>query len=259
MNHSPSPPWLRKKDCVLLTVPPERIKQSTRKVYQRLARACSTNLSRVPLPDNKSLARSLGYEPSGLPIPEAAWDLFAGCGYPHESMKLGPDWTVLDLGCGAGIDCYIAALELKPPGRVIGLDYTPDLIQLASTYTPPELRDRCTWLVADGEDLPIRRGCIDLAFANGSFNLLPGKEHFLAEVHRVLVPGGTLIVTDLVRVGKLGILGEVEDAWPWCVAGALSPGEYDQLLAGTGFSRWQLRLTHEYGPLAGALLVAHKA
>jgi SAM-dependent methyltransferase len=242
-----------------LRVPPGRVKQSTRMVYQRLARAHSTNLSGVPIPDNKSLARSLGYEPRGLPISEAAWDLFAGCGNPHESMNLEPEWTVLDLGCGVGIDSQIAALRLKPPGRVIGLDYTPDLIALASTYTPPQLKDRCTWLVADGEDLPVRSRCVDLALANGSFNLLPRKGQFLAEVHRVLVPGGTLIVTDLVRMGEIGMPSEgFEDAWAWCVAGALAPGEYDQVLAGAGFSRWELRLTEEYGPLAGAVLVARK-
>jgi arsenite methyltransferase len=239
--------------------PPARLKQVTRLVYQRLAHAHSTNLSRVPIPDGKSLARSLGYEPSSLPIPELAWDLFAGCGNPHRAMKLEAEWTVVDLGCGAGIDCHIAALALQPPGRVIGLDYTRDLVALASTYTPPELRERCAWLVADGEDLPIRNRCVNLVFANGSFNLLPRKEQVLAEVHRVLVPGGILIVTDLVRMGELGIPEQgFEDAWAWCVAGALAPGEYDQLLAGAGFSFWQLRLTHEYGPLAGALLVAHK-
>jgi SAM-dependent methyltransferase len=224
-----------------------------------LARAHSTNLSRVPVPGGKILARSLGYQPSRLPIPEAAWDLFAGCGNPHESMKLEPEWTVLDLGCGVGIDCYFTALDLKPPGRVIGLDYTRDLIELALRYTPPQLQDRCAWLVADGEDVPIRSEGINLALANGSFNLLPRKERFLAEVHRILVPGGTLIVTDLVRVGELGMLGEVcEDAWAWCVAGALAPDDYDQLLAGAGFCRWALRLTQEYGPLAGAVLVACK-
>lgn len=242
-----------------LRLPPERIKQSTRMVYQRLARAHSTNLSRAPVPDGKSLARSLGYEPDGLPIPDAAWDLFAGCGKPHQWMKLEPQWRVLDLGCGAGIDCHIAALDLQPPGRVIGLDYTLELIELARQYTPFQLRDHCAWLVADGEDLPIRSECINLALANGSFNLLPGKERCLAEVHRVLMPDGTLIVTDLVRVGELGALGEgFEDAWAWCVAGALAPREYDELLAGAAFSRWDLRVTHEYGPLAGAVLVAHK-
>jgi len=242
-----------------LTLPPERIKQSTRMVYQRLARAHSTNLSRAPVPDGKSLARSLGYEPAGLPIPDAAWDLFAGCGNPHQWIKLEPEWTVLDLGCGVGIDCHIAAFDLKSPGRVIGLDYTRDLVELAPTYTPPQVRDRCVWLMADGEDIPIRSERINVALANGSFNLLPRKDRCLAEVHRVLVPGGTLIATDLVRVGELGALGEgFEDAWAWCVAGALAPGGYAQLLAGAGFSRWDLRVTQEYGPLAGAVLVAHK-
>lgn len=114
-------------------------------------------------------------------------------------------------------------------------------------------------MAGDGEDLPLRAASIHLAFANGSFNLMPRKERVLLEVHRVLVPGGTLIVTDLVRVGAVGPFGEgFEDAWAWCVAGALAPDEYDPLLEGAGFSRWELRLAGEYGPFAGAVLVAHK-
>ena len=242
-----------------LTIAPERLKDATRLIYRRLARAHSTNLSEAPVPSGETLARTLGYDPDGLALPIAAWDLFAGCGNPHEYTALQPDWRVLDLGCGVGIDTQIAAIRLKGPGLAIGLDYTRELLDLARAYTSSHLRNRCIWLAGDGEDLPLRAESIHVAFANGSFNLMPRKASLLREIRRVLVPSGRLIVTDLVRIGDLGTFGEgFEDAWAWCVAGALAPEEYEPLLAGAGFSRWELRPTKEYGPLAGAVLIAHK-
>lgn len=242
-----------------LTMVPERLKHATRMIYRRLARAHSTNLSEAPVPNGETLARTLGYDPDRLPLPAPAWDLFAGCGNPHEFLALQPEWRVLDFGCGAGIDTQIAAIRLRAPGLAIGLDYTRELLDLARAYTASHLRNRCIWLAGDGEDLPLRAESVHVAFANGSFNLMPRKERVLGEVRRVLVPGGTLIVTDLVRIGAVGPFGAVfEDAWAWCVAGALAPDEYDPLLAGVGFSRWELRLATEYGPVAAAVLVAHK-
>ena len=242
-----------------LTIAPERLKPATRMIYRRLVRAHSTNLSEAPVPTGGTLARILGYEPGRLPLPAAAWELFAGCGNPHEFLAPQPEWRVLDIGCGAGIDTQIAASRLRAPGLAIGLDYTRELLDLARAYTASHLRNRCIWLAGDGEDLPLRAESIHGAFANGSFNLMPRKERLLREVCRVLVPGGTLIVTDLVRIGAVEPFGEgFEDAWAWCVAGALAPDEYDPLLERAGFSRWELRLAQEYGPLAGAVLVAHK-
>jgi len=244
---------------VLLTMGSEGLKHATRMIYRRLARAHSTNLSKAPVPNGETLARTLGYDPDRLPLPAAAWELFAGCGNPHELLTPQPEWRLLDVGCGVGIDTQIAAIRLRAPGLAIGLDYTRELLDLARTYTAPQLRDRCIWLTGDGEDLPLRTESIHVAFANGSFNLMPRKERLLGEVRRVLIPGGTFILVDLVRIGAVGPLGEgFEDAWAWCVAGALAPDEYDPLLAGAGFSRWELRLAMEYGPVAGAVLVAHK-
>lgn len=242
-----------------LPIAPERLKLAMRMIYRRLVLARSTNLSEAPVPTGETLARTLGYEPDRLPLPAAAWELFAGCGNPHEFLAPQPEWRVLDVGCGAGIDTQVAASRLRAPGLAIGLDYTRELLDLARAYTASDLRNRCIWLAGDGEALPLRAESIHAAFANGSFNLMPSKERLLWEVRRVLVPGGTLIVTDLVRIGAVGPFGEgFEDAWAWCVAGALAPHEYDPLLAGAGFSRWELRLAKEYGPLAGAVLVAHK-
>jgi arsenite methyltransferase len=244
---------------VSVPIVPERLKDATRVVYRRLARAHSTNLGEAPVPTGQTLARTLGYDPDRHALPMAVWELFAGCGNPHEFFALQPEWRVLDIGCGAGIDTQIVASGLRAPGFAVGLDYTRDLLELARAYAVPHLRNRCIWLAGDGEDLPLRAETIHVAIANGSFNLLPRKERVLREIRRVLVCNGSLIVTDLIRIGAVGPFGEgFEDAWAWCVAGALAPDDYDPLLEGAGFSRWELRLARDYGPLAGGVLIAHK-
>jgi arsenite methyltransferase len=242
-----------------LEAPPENIKTYVRQVYQRLAIAGSVNLSRAPIPSGEDLARLFGYETDNVPVAKKAWNLFAGCGNPLASISIQPKWTVLDLGCGVGIDSQMAALSLRRPGRVISLDFTPEFLHLARAHASVQVLDRCSWVAGDGEHIPLRPQSVHLVMANGSFNLMPDKELVLAEVHRILVPGGRLTLTDLIRVGEVpAMAGGHEDAWTWCVGGALSASEYDLLLRKAGFSRWQLRTTHVFGPLAAAHVLARK-
>ena len=236
---------------------PENIKARIQKLYAKLAAHGSANISSVPIACGEELARALGYRTSVLPIPEKAWKLFAGCGNPLEEIRMGPKWIVLDLGCGVGIDSQVAALSLQPPGRVIGMDITRELLHYAKEYS--RSHPVCQWVTGDGEELPLRSECIDLVTANGSFNLMPHKEQALKEIHRVLKPGGHLSLADLVAVGEMEPIVEgFEEAWSWCVAGALTAGEYDILMHCTGFSWWELKEKSNFGPLAAAHLLARK-
>ena len=130
-----------------------KIKDYIRHVYARLAASGTSNISGSPITNGEELARRLGYDTAGSPIPKKAWDLFAGCGNPLEGIDIESDWTVIDLGCGVGIDCQMAALSLHSPGKAIGLDITEELLQLARTYSSinPELC--CHWVLADVEPL----------------------------------------------------------------------------------------------------------
>ena len=236
---------------------PRRIKSSVRELYAKLAAHGSANISSVPISSGEELAAALGYNTSILPIEKKAWKLFAGCGNPLEEIRLGGHWTVLDLGCGVGIDSQIAALSLQPPGRVIGMDITRELLQYAKEYSRSS--SLCHWLTGDGEQLPLRSECIDLVTANGSFNLMPHKEQALTEIHRVLKPGGYLSLADLIALGEMEPIVEgFEEAWSWCVAGALTAGEYDTLMKSTGFSWWRITEKSNYGPLMAAHMLARK-
>ena len=237
---------------------PENIKAHIQKLYAKLAAHSTANISSVPILCGEELARALGYDTSLLPVSPKAWRLFAGCGNPLEEIRLGQHWTVLDLGCGVGIDSQMAALALQPPGKVIGLDMTKELLRHAKEYSGSH--PMCHWVTGDGEQLPLRSECIDLVTANGSFNLMPHKEKALEEIHRVLKPGGYLSLADLIAVGEMEPIVEgFEEAWSWCVAGSLTPGEYDGLLRSTGFMWWELKEKEGYGPLAAANLLAQKS
>jgi len=244
---------------ILSSLPDRKIKRHVRELYARLANVGTANLSQVPIASGESLARTLGYDTSSLPIPEKAWELFAGCGNPLEEIDLEPHWTVMDLGCGVGVDSQVAALSLRPPGRVVGMDITAELLRLAKNSAPEGSGLHCHWVVGDGEQLPMQNESAHLIIANGSFNLMLRKKHALAEIYRVLKPGGHLALADLVLVDKMEpITVGFEDAWAWCVAGALSADDYNILLPSIGFSWWQVSIKSSYGPLASAHVIARK-
>jgi SAM-dependent methyltransferase len=203
-------------------------------------------VSHAPIASGEDLAHALGYDTSGLSIPKKAWDLFAGCGNPLQEIKLEPHWTVIDLGCGVGIDSQVAALSLQPPGRVIGIDITVPLLRQAKEHA--RAHPGCHWMGGDAEQLPLRPANVDLVIANGSFNLMPHKGQALAEIWRILKPGGYLALADLIVVGEMEPITE----------GLLSAGEYDVLLKSKGFSWWELKEKGNYGPLAAAHLLARK-
>ena len=242
---------------MLKTPSPQKIKTYVQEVYTRLATSGTANVSHAPIASGEDLAHALGYDTSGLSISKEALDLFAGCGNPLQEIELEAHWTVIDLGCGVGIDSQVAALSLQPPGRVIGIDITVAMLRQAKEHGRAD--PGCHWMAGDAEQLPLRPASVDLVIANGSFNLMPHKEQALAEIWRILRPGGYLALADLIVVGEMEPITEgFEDAWSWCVAGALSAGEYDVLLKSKGFSWWALKEKGNYGPLAAVHLLAQK-
>ncbi|MBW1982446.1 MAG: methyltransferase domain-containing protein [Deltaproteobacteria bacterium] len=239
--------------------PPKYLKAHVRALYQRIAACGSANLSRAPVASGAQLAAILGYPVQRMNLPAEAWQLFAACGNPLQGVEVGLHWRVLDLGCGVGIDAQLVATGLKRPGLVVGLDLTLEMVQLANTYCGEKASKRCLWVVADGEDIPCKEETFNLVVANGSFNLMPHKERALTEIFRVLLPGGLLVIVDLVRLAEVeGLDQAAEDAWTWCLAGALSAAEFDSLFDGAGFCRWELQHISSFEPFASVRLLAHK-
>jgi SAM-dependent methyltransferase len=146
----------------------------------------------------RTLAAIVGYEDEWLEgIPETAIESFAGTGNPFSLGPLRPGEQVVDVGSGGGIDSLIAARKVGPNGRVIGIDMTPAMLDRARHAAAQAGLENVEFREGLMEDLPIEDGWADLVISNGVLNLTPDKSRALAEMNRVLEPGGRLQVGDI--------------------------------------------------------------
>ena len=161
------------------------------------------------------LAEKLGYAPEDIDaVPRCSLDPFAGTGNPHSLGSIVSGATVVDLGCGAGFDTLIAARRVGPSGRVIGVDMTEQMLARARQGAAEMGASQVEICPGFIEELPIPDGVADYVISNGVFNLCPDKPKALAEMHRVLKPGGHLYVGDILvqRPVPEGARGNI-DLW----------------------------------------------
>jgi arsenite methyltransferase len=133
---------------------------------------------------------------AGLPAGAIAQAL--GVGNPIRAARLKLGDVVVDLGCGGGIDTLLAAREVGPAGRAIGLDTLPEMLAAGARHAAEMGLSNTEWLQGDLEDNPLPNTSVDVALSNGVINLSPRKSRVFAEVHRVLRPGGRLVAADIV-------------------------------------------------------------
>jgi SAM-dependent methyltransferase len=181
-------------------------------------------------------ADQLGYTKAEIAlVPEGA-DLGLGCGNPQAIAQLQPGEVVLDLGSGAGIDCFLAAERVGPSGRVIGVDMTPEMLARARDNARAVNAANIEFRMGEIEHLPVADATVDVVISNCVVNLSPDKPAVYREAHRVLKPGGRVAIADIVAVGELP--EEVQkdlDALTGCVAGAASITAVERMLADAGF------------------------
>ncbi len=163
-------------------------------------------------------------------------DLGLGCGLPTQFAQIKKGDTVLDLGSGAGNDCFIARHETGPAGKVIGVDFTPAMIQKARRNVDQLGYNNIEFRQGDIEDLPVTDGSVDVVVSNCVLNLVPNKKKVLEETFRVLKPGGHFSISDIVLVGALPEnLQNAAEMYAGCVSGAIQKDEYLGLIEQTGF------------------------
>jgi SAM-dependent methyltransferase len=183
-----------------------------------------------------SVSEQLGYAAHDLAlIPEGA-DLGLGCGNPLALMELRDGETVVDLGSGGGIDCFLAANRVGPTGHVIGVDMTPEMVTRARKNAADGGFDNVEFRLGEIEHLPVADSSVDAIISNCVVNLVPDKAQVFVDAFRVLKPGGRLSVSDIVLLGEVPIaLRDSVEAYVSCLSGAILKDEYLRLIEEAGF------------------------
>jgi arsenite methyltransferase len=174
-------------------------------------------------------------------LPTEVTELSLGCGDPVTLASLQEGQTVLDLGSGGGIDCFLAAKRVGPTGRVIGVDMTPQMIDRARSNNAKLSADNVEFRLGEIEHLPVADSSVDVVISNCVINLSTDKPQVFREAFRVLKPGGKLSVSDIVTDGPLPETVKSDlSAWAGCVSGALDKADYIAAIEAAGFSDVQL-------------------
>ncbi|HEY5730916.1 MAG TPA: arsenite methyltransferase [Anaerolineales bacterium] len=170
-------------------------------------------------------------------LPEGESAVSYGCGDPVTLASLQPGQTVLDLGSGAGLDCFFAAKKVGETGYVIGVDMTPEMLERARGSAKRLGLTNIDFRQGFIEDLPVDSNTVDVIISNCVINLSPDKSRVFAETFRVLKPGGKLAVSDIVTDGPLPeAVKQSLSAWAGCVAGAVEADEYIGMMEAVGFT-----------------------
>lgn len=182
------------------------------------------------------MSQRVGYSPEELAaIPEDA-NLGLGCGNPSALAGLKPGEIVLDLGSGAGIDCFLAAGKVGPKGRVIGVDMTPEMLDRARENARQADATNVEFRLGEIENLPAADNSVDIISSNCVINLSTDKPRVFREAFRVLRPGGRLMVSDLaLKMPLPKAVRESVDAYVACIAGALVKDDYLGAIREAGF------------------------
>jgi SAM-dependent methyltransferase len=221
----------------------ENIKKAVREGYAKVAAGsscCSTPVTgssccgQVDLA--KEISSNIGYSKEDLnKVPEGS-NLGLGCGNPIAMASLAKGEVVLDLGSGAGFDCFLAAGKVGPEGRIIGVDMTPEMLEKAKENAKKGSFTNVEFRLGEIENLPVADGIIDIIISNCVINLAPDKDRVFSESFRVLKPGGRIMVSDIVLTKELpDFIKNNMAAYVGCISGAIIKDNYINAIKKAGF------------------------
>jgi SAM-dependent methyltransferase len=218
----------------------EKIKKIVRKRYARVAKTdgscCASNISCCSAPIDAHISKMIGYSQDEMnAVPEGA-NLGLGCGNPTALASLKKGERVLDLGSGAGFDCFLAAKKVGEQGRVIGVDMTPEMLDKARANVRKGKYKNVEFRLGEIENLPVADNSVDVIISNCVINLAPNKRRVFEEAFRVLTPNGRLMVSDIALLKELPkAVRQSIEAYAGCIAGAEIKEKYIELIKKAGF------------------------
>ena len=169
-------------------------------------------------------------------------DLGLGCGLPTKFARIKKGDTVVDLGSGAGNDCFVARAETGETGKIYGIDFTEAMIEKAKANATKLGFSNVEFRQGDIEDIPLRDNLADVVVSNCVLNLVPNKKAVFAEIRRILKPTGHFSISDIVLVGELPVkIQEVAEMYAGCVSGAIQKTDYLNLIKEAGFQNITLQ------------------
>ncbi len=211
----------------------EKVRKLVREGYGKIAKAekcgcgcgCGSNVS-----------ENIGYSPEELgSVPEGA-DLNLGCGNPVALAMLKEGETVVDLGSGGGLDCFLAAKKVSEEGHVIGVDMTAEMLDKARENCRKGGYKNVEFRLGEIENLPVADGTADAIISNCVINLSPNKQRVFEEAFRVLKPSGRLMISDMVLLNELPeAVKKSVQAYVGCISGAEMKATYTKMIEKAGF------------------------
>jgi arsenite methyltransferase len=218
----------------------DNVRKAVRKRYGSIAKGnqsrCNQKKPCCGEETPETISKKIGYSAEEInSVPKGA-NLGLGCGNPVALASLKKGDTVLDLGSGAGFDAFLASRRVGEKGRVIGVDMTPEMLEKARANARKNKIKNVEFRLGEIENLPVADNSIDVIISNCVINLSPQKERVFAEAHRVLRPGGGLMVSDIVLLSPLPRFLKNTAALTACVGGAALKVDYIEAIKSAGFS-----------------------
>jgi arsenite methyltransferase len=218
----------------------EQVKKEVRRRYAKVAKTsgscCASSVSCCSAPTDEQVSKLVGYSQEELKaVPEGA-NLGLGCGNPTALASLKEGEKVLDLGSGAGFDCFLASKKVGKNGKVIGVDMTPEMLDKARANANKGKYTNVEFRLGEIENLPVADSSVDVIISNCVINLSTNKKRVFEEAFRVLTPNGRLMVSDIVLLKELPKAVQQDmEAYAGCIAGAEIKDRYLAMMKKAGF------------------------
>ncbi len=224
----------------------EKIKKAVRKGYAKIAKkesSCCAPVKSCCGSANvaEDISRKIGYTDEELKSAPKGANLGLGCGNPVALASLREGETVLDLGSGAGFDCFLVAQKVGKKGKVIGVDMTPEMVEKARENVRKSKYRNVEFRLGEIENLPVSDNSVDVVISNCVINLSPDKRRVFKEAFRVLTPGGRLMISDMVLLKELpDFIKNSIEAYIGCLSGAIMKDKYIYAIKTAGFQDVQI-------------------